>query len=125
MGPKRILLADDDAELRELLSFFLRKHGFEVVPVTNGREALAAAQEAPFDLALLDVMMPEIDGYHAAQRLSDLMGASRPKILLITSRDVQAEKGIALMSGADGSVQKPFKLADVLSAIRTILASAG
>jgi len=121
MEPKRILVADDDAELRELLSFFLRNHGFEVAAVTDGLAVLAEAQKDRFDLVLLDVMMPEMDGYHAAQRLADLLGASRPKILLMTSRDVHAEKGIALMSGADASIQKPFKLSEVLAAIQAIL----
>lgn len=121
MEPKRILLADDDEDLRGLLSFFLRKQGFEVVAVGDGREALVTVEKEKFDLALLDVMMPGIDGYHVAQQLCERMGASRPKIVLMTSRNLEVEKGVALMSGADAAIQKPFKLPDVKAKIDAVL----
>lgn len=121
MSSKRILIADNDEELRDLLAFFLRKMGFEVVAVDNGQSALEETGNGEFVLVILDVMMPELDGYHVAAELSAKMGSSRPKILIMTSRDLNAEHGIAVMSGADASIQKPFKLADVKLKIEALL----
>ncbi len=68
-------------------------------------------------------MMPELDGYHVASEISAKMGSARPRILIMTSRDLAAEHGIAVMSGADASIQKPFKLADVKVKIEALLSA--
>ena len=122
MGPKKILIADDDADIRDLLAIFLRKSGFEVVEVDEGRSAVSEALKGGFELILMDVMMPGIDGYHAAAEISEKMGSFRPKILIMTSRNLDVEQGIVVLSGADASIQKPFKLEDVKAKIETLLA---
>ncbi|MFA5139257.1 MAG: response regulator [Elusimicrobiota bacterium] len=120
-GKKRILIADDDPELLGLLKFYLGKQGYETITAENGTQALAKAQEEKPDLVLMDVMMPEIDGYHVAQALTERLGPSCPKIILMTSRDTQREQGVALLSGAAATLQKPVKLADVKAKVAEFL----
>lgn len=107
---KRILVADDDPDLIFLLETDLKKEGYEVVLATNGKDALQIINRENFDLVLLDVMMPYIDGYHVAYEISSRQGGNSPKVLIMTSRDTAKEKGIALMSGAASIIQKPFTL---------------
>lgn len=121
MGAKRILLADDDGELRSLVRFFLSKQGYEVVACADGKEALAAVETGTFDLVLSDVMMPGMDGYHLAQSLNEKLGPACPKILLMTSRDLTREKGLAMVSGSDDAIQKPFKLADLKARVAMLI----
>lgn len=107
---KRILIADDDAELARLISHDLTRHGFEVSVAETGTEALRLGRAERWDLVLLDVMMPEIDGYHIAEELTKHLGDKCPKIIIITCRDVSKEQGVALMSGATAAIQKPIEL---------------
>lgn len=118
---KRILIADDDPDLIDLLESFFRGQGFEVTAKVNGKDALQAAEEGKFDLVLLDVMMPYIDGYHVASEISSRLGSEAPKIIIMTSRDTASEKGIALLSGASEVVQKPFSLEDIESKVKAVL----
>lgn len=110
---KRILIADDDPDILDLLESFLKKKGYEITAVVNGKDALQQAENGGFDLVLLDVMMPYIDGYHVAYEISSRFGAQAPRMLIMTSRDVASEKGIALLSGAADVLQKPFTLDDL------------
>ena len=119
---KRILVADDDPDLLELLKMDLAFQGYEVIPATNGKEALDLASSQKVDLVLLDVMMPYIDGYHVAYELTNKLGSKAPKILIMTSRDTVKEKGIALMSGATEVLQKPFEMAKLHERIAAVLA---
>lgn len=118
---KRILVADDDPDLLELLKMDLGFQGYEVLVASNGKEALELAIKEKVDLILLDVMMPYIDGYHVASELSAKMGASVPKIVIMTSRDTVREKGIAMMSGAVSVLQKPFEMTQLHAEIQGIL----
>jgi len=121
---KRILVADDDPDLLELLNMDLSFQGYEVVTATNGKEALDLAQKEKLDLILLDVMMPYIDGYHVASELSTKMGSSVPKIMIMTSRDTVREKGVAMMSGAVSVLQKPFEMKVLHEKIKELLEEA-
>ena len=120
---KRILVADDDPDLLELLKMDLGMQGYEILAAANGKDALQLALAEPIvDLILLDVMMPYIDGYHVAYEVTNKLGAKAPKIVLMTSRDTQREKGIALMSGAEEVFQKPFEMAVLHTKLAEILA---
>jgi len=119
---KRILIADDDPDIIDLLESYFRRAGYQVTAKVNGKDALQAAETEKFDLVLLDVMMPYIDGYHVASEISSRLGSEAPKILIMTSRDVAAEKGIALLSGATDAVQKPFSLEELDAKIKALLA---
>ena len=116
-----LLVADDDGELREVVTFTLKRAGFEVESVCNGREVLVSVDKRRPDLIVLDVMMPELDGYHAAMELSERYGATCPKILIMTSRDTQREQGLAKMSGAAKALQKPFAMKNLVSEVRQLL----
>jgi DNA-binding response OmpR family regulator len=74
------------------------------------------------DAMLLDVMLPYLDGYHVAHELTEKLGAKAPRIILITSRDAAREKGIALMSGAEDILQKPFEMSELHQKLSDILA---
>ena len=118
---KRILIADDDPDLLELLKMDLGYQGYEVSTATNGKEALQIATSEAFDICLLDVMMPYIDGYHVAYEISSKLGPKCPKIVIMTSRDTVREKGVALMSGALSVVQKPFVMDQLHKTLASIL----
>ncbi|MDA8243284.1 MAG: response regulator [Elusimicrobia bacterium] len=120
---KRILIADDDPDLIDLLEAYFRRQGFDVTAKVNGKDALQAAESDRFDLVLLDVMMPYIDGYHVASEISSRLGSNAPKIIIMTSRDTSSERGIALLSGANEIVQKPFSLEDMDAKVKAVLGS--
>ncbi|MFA6029870.1 MAG: response regulator [Elusimicrobiota bacterium] len=115
------MIADDDPDLLELLKMDLSYQGYDVSAASDGREALALATKERFDLVLLDVMMPYIDGYHVAYELSSKLGPNAPKIVIMTSRDTVREKGIAMMSGAMTVIQKPFGMAELHTRLTEIL----
>lgn len=118
---KRLLIADDDPDLLDLLESYFRRAGYDVTAKVNGKDALQAAESEKFDLVLLDVMMPYIDGYHVASEISARYGADCPKIIIMTSRDVASEKGIAMLSGATEAVQKPFSLEELEAKVKAAL----
>jgi DNA-binding response OmpR family regulator len=119
---KRILVADDDPDLLDLLKMDLSYQGYEVFGAANGKDALQIGLAEKLDLVLLDVMMPYIDGYHVAYELTNKLGAKAPRIVIMTSRDTTREKGVALMSGAEEVVQKPFEMAALHAKLAEILA---
>jgi DNA-binding response OmpR family regulator len=117
---KRILVADDDPDLLALLEMDLGNQGYEILSAANGKDALQIALAEKLDLALLDVMMPYIDGYHVAYEITNKLGAKAPPIAIMTSRDTTREKGVALMSGAAEIIQKPFEMAVLHERIKCI-----
>jgi two-component system OmpR family response regulator len=115
----KVLIVDDEASIRALLSATLRLTGFEVRVATGGREALATAAEYGPDLVVLDVMMPDLDGFEVAQRLRT---SGRPvPVLFLTARDSVEDRISGLTVGADDYVAKPFSLEEVVLRIRAIL----
>ena len=123
-GKNRILVVDDDPDLVDLLKLDLTNQGYEVMTASNGKEALNIANSNKIELVLLDVMMPYMDGYHVAHEISSKLGVNAPKVLLMTSRDTVRERGVILMSGADGAIQKPFALNELHQKLDEILKSA-
>jgi two-component system OmpR family response regulator len=115
----KVLVVDDEASIRALLSATLRLTGFEVRVASGGNEALAAASEYAPDLVVLDVMMPDLDGFEVAQRLRT---SGRPvPVLFLTARDSVEDRISGLTVGADDYVAKPFSLEEVVLRIRAIL----
>ena len=119
---KRILVADDDPDMLDLIKINLTYQGYEVLVATNGNEAVKIAMSEPLDLVLLDIMMPYIDGYHVAYELSSKMGAKCPRIAIFTSRDAVREKAAGLVSGALEIIQKPFEMNELDERVAAILA---
>jgi two-component system OmpR family response regulator len=122
-GEVRLLVVDDEQTILELLSGSLRMAGFEVTTAANGREALRAAAALKPDLVLLDVMMPDGDGFEVLRR----MRSSSPDIpvIFLSARDSVRERVAGLALGGDDYVTKPFSLDEVLERIRAVLRRTG
>ncbi|GAA1658332.1 response regulator transcription factor [Actinoplanes couchii] len=117
MTAQRLLVVDDEDTVRELLAATLRFAGFRVTSAATAREAIASATADPPDLVLLDVMLPDMDGFEVVRRL----GPQRTPVLFLTARDRQADKVTGLSLGADDYVTKPFDLPELIARIRAIL----
>ena len=115
----RLLVVDDEPNILELLATSLRFAGFEVATATNGREALAEARRLRPDLVVLDVMMPDMDGFAVVRRMRG-EGSTAP-VLFLTARDATEDKVTGLTVGGDDYVTKPFSLEEVVARIRAVL----
>jgi two-component system OmpR family response regulator len=115
----RLLVVDDEPNIRELLSASLRYAGFEVATAADGQQALAMATTFRPDLLVLDVMMPGLDGFGVVRRLRE-SGRHTP-VLFLTARDAAEDKVSGLTLGGDDYVTKPFSLDEVLARIRAVL----
>jgi len=120
--PPRILLVDDEQSIQTLLSYPLRKDGYDVVQATDGREALARFGESSFDLVVLDVMMPQIDGLEVCRRLR---AKSSVPIIMLTAKAEEIDKVLGLELGADDYITKPFSLREFRSRVKAALRRAG
>ena len=115
----RLLVVDDEPNIVELLSASLRYAGFEVVTAMTGAEAVAAVERHRPDLVVLDVMLPDVDGFVVLRRLR---AGSRPlPVLFLTARDANDDKVTGLTLGGDDYVTKPFSLEEVIARIRAVL----
>ncbi len=114
-----ILLADDEEELLELIRFSLDAAGYSVTPVKNGKLAVEQTKKKRFDLIVMDVMMPLMDGYHAASEINQ--DPEAPPILLLTSRDFDQDQAAIKGSGASAFLSKPFEVPELLQTIRGLL----
>jgi two-component system OmpR family response regulator len=119
----RVLVVDDEHSIVDAVATALRYEGFEVTEAMMGRDAVAAAQETEFDLVVLDVMLPDFDGYEVARRLR-ADGIVTP-ILFLTARTGLEDKARAFGLGADDFVTKPFSLAEIVMRVRAILRRTG
>ncbi len=115
----RLLVVEDDPNIVELLSASLRFAGFEVAAATNGAEAIASAREAHPDLVVLDVMLPDLDGFEVIRRMRD--GGVRTPVVFLTARDATDDKIRGLTLGGDDYVTKPFSLEELTARIRAVL----
>ena len=115
----RLLVVDDEPTILELLAGTLRFAGFDVLTAVSGAEALRAAAAAKPDLILLDVMMPDCDGFDVVRRIR--AGGPRIPVIFLTARDSVHERVTGLTLGGDDYVTKPFSLDEVLARIRAVL----
>ena len=115
----RLLVVDDDPNIVEFLSATLRFVGYEVRTASSGNEALGVAAQWPPDLVVLDVMLPDIDGFEVTRQLRRRGGA--PPVVFLTARDQMQDKLTGLTIGGDDYVTKPFSLEEVVARIRTVL----
>jgi two-component system OmpR family response regulator len=115
----KLLVVDDEPNILELLATSLRFAGFEVVTAANGRDALAKAESENPDLAVLDVMLPDMDGFSVTRKLR-AAGRHFP-ILFLTAKDETEDKVTGLTVGGDDYVTKPFSLDEVVARIRAVL----
>jgi DNA-binding response OmpR family regulator len=114
----RILVVDDDADIRLLLRELLERASFQVEEADSGRAALKALYSSPPALVLLDVSMPELDGYQTLERIRDL---SEVPVIMLTARAQELEKVRGLSAGADDYVAKPFGRQELLARVQALL----
>jgi two-component system, OmpR family, response regulator len=118
-GQGELLVVDDEPFLREAVAASLRFLGFEVTTADNGSSALRLARDRPFDLVVLDVMLPDTDGFEVVARLR--RDGLRVPVIFLTARDTQADKVNGLTIGGDDYLTKPFGLEELAARIRTVL----
>lgn len=119
----RILIVDDEPEIGRILGFILRGAGFEVAVVAGGRAALAHLAASATDLVLLDVTMPEIDGFETLRRIREAPATARVPVLMLTANTAAADRTRAQSLGADDFIAKPFDPADVVERVRAHLSA--
>jgi two-component system, OmpR family, response regulator len=119
----RVLVVDDDPNIADVLSMALRFEDFAVEKAGSGRTALKAAEDFRPHIIILDVMLPDLDGFEVAKRLGERR-AGIP-ILFLTARDTTEDKVRGLTLGGDDYVTKPFSVEEILARVRTILRRAG
>ncbi|MBA3358427.1 MAG: response regulator transcription factor [Thermoleophilaceae bacterium] len=116
--PPRILLVDDEQSVQKLLSFPLRKEGYEVVAALDGRQALDRLRETSFDLVVLDLMLPLVDGFEVCRQVR---ARSSVPIIMLTARADEIDKVLGLELGADDYITKPFSVREFRSRVKAVL----
>lgn len=117
---KRILLAEDEPNIVESLRFLLERAGFELSAENNGRKALEAALSGEFDLLILDVMLPGVDGYEILRQVRADRRVSELPILMLTAKGQREDRERALDGGVDMFMTKPFSNAEIVDAVRKL-----
>jgi two-component system, OmpR family, response regulator len=114
-----LLVVDDEVFLRDAVAASLRFLGFEVTAAENGTDALRLARGHQFDLVILDVMLPDVDGFEIVRRLR--RDGNRVPVIFLTARDAQDDKVTGLTIGGDDYMTKPFGLEELAARVRTVL----
>jgi two-component system response regulator MtrA len=112
---ERVLLVEDDASIREVAKLGLANAGFHVTTAADGREGLIHFRQTPFDLVLLDVMLPELDGYEVCRQIR---AESRVPIVILSAKTDTVDVVVGLELGADDYVKKPFEMAELVARAR-------
>lgn len=118
MSTQTVLLADDDAKIRELLELYLTKEGFAVVHASDGAEAILKAQQLKPDLIVLDIMMPVMDGMEVCRQVRKF---SRVPVIMLTARLEDEDRIQGLELGADDYVSKPFNPRELVARVKAVL----
>ena len=113
-----ILVADDDPDIAELVEIHLAEEGFRVYKAYDGREALQVFAREKIDLAILDIMMPGIDGIHVCEKIREV---SMIPVIMLSAKDSEADKVAGLGIGADDYVTKPFQTGDLAARVKSQL----
>ena len=113
---KTILIVDDEKNIVDILSFNLKKEGFDIVAAYDGRAALAQYSECRPDLILLDVMLPLLDGFDVCRRIRE--GDRKTPIIMLTAREEETDKVLGLDLGADDYITKPFSLRELQARVK-------
>ncbi len=111
-----ILVADDEMEIRELLRLYLEKDGYQVLEAADGRSALSLLETEEIDMALLDIMMPEVDGYHVLKKLRE---NNNMPVMILSAKNQDADKILGLDLGADDYLAKPFNPMEAVARINS------
>jgi DNA-binding response OmpR family regulator len=116
-----VLVADDDADIRALVTFRLERAGYRVVTASDGEQALELARAESPDLAVLDVMMPRLTGLEVTKRLRDQHETSALPVILLTARVQESDIALGIEAGADEYITKPFSPQELGRRVQAIL----
>lgn len=114
----RILVADDEAEIREVLRLYLEKEGYEIVEAADGTEAVRLVREERIDLALLDIMMPGMDGYRVLRNIRE---ENNLPVIMLSAKGSDSDKILGLDLGADDYITKPFVPLEAVARVKSNL----
>lgn len=112
----RILVADDEREIRDLLKLYLENEKYEVIEAEDGQQALDLLRKEQVDMCLLDIMMPKVDGYHVLQ---ELRKESNIPVIILSAKDADSEKILGLNLGADDYIAKPFNPLEAVARVNS------
>ena len=118
---RRVLVVEDDASIRELLRLHLDLAGFSIDESEDGRTALDRARSTPFDLVLLDIMLPGVDGVSVCRAIRNGSPNAETPILMLTAREGESDKVLGLESGADDDLTKPFGVRELMARIGALM----
>lgn len=118
---KRVLIADDEPNIVISLEFLMQQGGYEIRTVSNGDDALRAAGEFRPHLLLLDIMLPDRNGFEVCQLLRESPDLNKVKIVMLTAKGREAEVAKGLALGADAYITKPFATRELLETVRRLL----
>jgi two-component system alkaline phosphatase synthesis response regulator PhoP len=118
---EKILVVDDEEHIVELLKYNLEANGYAIKPTYSGREALNMAEKEKFDLIILDLMLPEIDGIEVCKRLKENSDTANVPIIMLTAKSGEIDKVLGLEIGADDYITKPFSVRELLARVRALL----
>jgi DNA-binding response OmpR family regulator len=121
-GRERVLIVDDEPEIGRILAMILRGAGFEAAAVTGGRAALERLAGAPADLVILDVTMPDLDGFETLRRIREAPATARLPVIMLTANTGDGDRARAEGLGADDFIAKPFEPDDAVARVRALLA---
>jgi two-component system OmpR family response regulator/two-component system phosphate regulon response regulator PhoB len=117
----KVLIVEDDRDLLELLSYNLSKEGYEVSAVLRGKDAIKTLEEEKPDLIILDVMLPDLDGFRIAQYVKNSEELKEVPIIFLTAKDMERDKLKGFSIGADDYITKPFSMRELLARVRAVL----
>ena len=118
---KKVLIVDDEEHIRELIKFNLKKEGYDIEVAVNGTEALNIIREIKFDLILLDLMLPEIDGLEVCKEIRRNEETSDIPVMMITAKGEEFDKVLGLELGADDYITKPFSIRELMARVKALL----
>jgi DNA-binding response OmpR family regulator len=119
--PARVLVAEDERDVAELIRYTLAREGFDVVVAANGAEALRQAQDSRPDLVLLDLMLPQVNGWELCRRLKQDPATRALPVIMLTARSEEGDKVLGFELGADDYVTKPFSARELVARVRAVV----
>ena len=125
MKTPHILIVDDEPNIVMSLEFLMRKSQYQVSIARNGTEAIEALNRTPFDVVLLDVMMPDVDGYQVCRHLRALPAGAATKVIFLSAKSKEADMQKGYEAGADKYMAKPFSTRQLMAQVRELLNLSG
>ncbi len=115
MKAKKVLIIEDEMAISDIIKFNLNKEGYEIDTAYNGEEGLRKAQSSNFDLILLDIMLPQMDGFQVCRKIRE---TSNVPIIMLTAKEEEVDKVLGLELGADDYITKPFGMRELIARIK-------